>query len=145
MKKISFLLIAVMALFSGCTINEYNELIEFQKSYSIRANQWIEASDSDFGEYFYYQVRENALTNDVFNNGIMTGYLYYVHPQSKVTELHVLPFDNYFVDKHGNQWTEQVSCAFSPGYITFFLKYDDQILTTPSQDYTFQIRFLSSR
>ena len=145
MKKLSLLALMVIFL-GGCTEEHHNSystyVSDYQKNYTIRSNQWTKAIDDDFGVYFYYQIGDQNLTQDVFKYGIMTAYLYYVQPTSRVTELHLLPFDDYYIDKNGYKWTEQVSCSFSPGYITFFLKYDDQTHDTPSSDYTFQVRFL---
>ena len=142
MKK-SGLLALVLILLTGCVEkNEYYNVYDFQKNYTVKANDWVEASDEDFGVYFYCQIKEPALTYDVFNYGIMTAYMYYVQPQSRVTELYLLPFDDYFVDSYGYRWSEQVSCSFSPGYITFILKYDEQTHFKPSLNYEFQVRFL---
>jgi hypothetical protein len=133
----------VLVLFAGCTEEYYETYVnDYQKNYTVNRNQWIKASDDDLGVYFYCQIKEPNLTYDVFDYGIMMAYLRYVQPTSKVTELHLLPFDDFFVDGDA-QWTEQVSCAFSPGYVTFFLKYDDQTDIDPFWDsYDFQVRFL---
>ena len=138
------LLALVIILFTGCETKEVYEtyVSDYQKNYTVQSHQWKKAADEDFGVYFYYQIEDKNLTYEVFNYGIMMGYLYYVQPASKVTELYLLPFDDYFIDEDGYKWTEQVTCSFSPGYITFILKYDDQTHDAPSLDYTFQVRFM---
>lgn len=141
MKKLG-LLGLILIFFAGCTTEEYYNVVNVQKRYKVNRNQWVQASDEDFGTYFYCQIREPALTNDIFNNGVMMGYLYVVHSGSNVPGLYLLPFDDFF-KKNEFQWTEQVSCAFSPGYVTFMLKYDDQTLLDPFYDsYEFEVRFI---
>ena len=143
MRKLG-LLIVTLILLTACETKEYytTYVNDYQKNYTVRRNQWVKASDGDLGVYFYCQIADPNLTREVFDYGIMTAYLRYVQPDSNVPELHLLPFDDYFVD-NGAQWTEQVSCAFSPGYITFFLKYDDQTHLDPFWDsYDFQVRFM---
>ncbi|MDL2323026.1 hypothetical protein LJC52_03470 [Bacteroidales bacterium OttesenSCG-928-A17] len=148
MKKIA-LITLIGVLFAGCTTEEYYETYvnDYQKNYTIRSNPrqgeygWKLVSDEEYGVYYCCIIKDKNLTNEVFNYGIMTAYLRYVYPGEGV-DLHVLPFDDFYI-KDGNQWTEQVSCAFRPGEIVFMLKNDDQIDILPIREaYEFQVRFM---
>ncbi|GHT08007.1 hypothetical protein FACS189426_02600 [Bacteroidia bacterium] len=135
MKKIIFLACLILAV-SACTVNEAPEVNTFTETYTVSVNHWKLAQDDDFGDYYYYEFREPALTRDIYERGILNSYL-------KIGEsLYPLPFDDYWIDKD-YRWTEQVTCEFKPGYITFILRYNDYKLNEPPHyDYNFLVRFM---
>ena len=92
------------------------------KYYNIR--QWTLASN---GKYFFSVVNNDAITNNVFYNGVIVGYLVQNYETSR--EVHIpLPYDIYYnqVD-NGNttSWTETVSFDVVPGRITFYYEPSD--------------------
>jgi hypothetical protein len=135
MKKTA-LLIGIILAVSACTVNEAPEVNTFSETYTVAINHWKEAHDDALGDYFYYEFREPALTNEVYQYGILNAYL-------KINDsLYPLPFDDYWME-NGYRWTEQVTCEFRPGYITFILKYDDFDLNQPPHfDYHFLVRLM---
>ncbi|MDR3219507.1 MAG: hypothetical protein LBU22_11150 [Dysgonamonadaceae bacterium] len=134
MRKI-FLLTFLALGFFACTINEGPDVNVFSETYTVEKSHWNKASDEELGNYLWYEFDEPALTREVFNYGILNAYL-------KIGDkLYPLPFDDFYINNSG-QWTEQVSCEFRPGFITFIVKYDDQELVFPSSNYTFLVRLM---
>jgi hypothetical protein len=137
MRQITLLVLAVLA-FSACTVNESpTEVGVFSQTYTVEQNHWKLAHDNNLGDYFYYEFKEPALTRYIYDNGIMNAYL-------KIDDnLYPLPFDDYWMENSGYRWTEQVTCEFRPGYITFILKYNDYNLDEPPHfPYTFLLRLM---
>jgi hypothetical protein len=135
MKKAA-LLICIILAFSACTINEEPEVNIFTETYTVARNHWKLANDDALGEYYYYEFREPALTRYICENGILNAYL-------KIDDsLYPLPFDDYWIE-NSYRWTEQVTCEFKPGYITFILRYNDYKLDEPPHfDYNFLVRLM---
>jgi hypothetical protein len=136
MKKVA-LLICIILTASACTVNDApTEVNVFSETYTVAQNHWKVANDDNLGDYFYYEFHEPALSSYIYNNGIMNAYL-------KIDDaLYPLPFDDYWMDS-GYRWTEQVTCEFRPGYITFILRYNDYDLEQPPHfDYKFLVRFM---
>ncbi|MDR1762695.1 MAG: hypothetical protein LBR64_01885 [Dysgonamonadaceae bacterium] len=130
---------AVLAL-SSCTkyTDNYVEPEVFSKRFTVLRSDWSKSSD-DSGLYYYCQFRVPELTNEVYNYGALNAYL--VYSPENVEVLTPLPFNDYWVD-NGYMWTEQVTCEFSPGYVTFILKPSDHADAEPYYDYDFLVRFL---
>jgi len=116
MKKILFLLFAVMFIGSSCdnlpnaTYSEYITIYEDQW-------RWDDAED-----YFYCEVYIPELTKSVLKDGIITTF--YVATIGKTEVMYPLPYDYYAIDKAGYRWTEQSTCEIRPGYITFITKHN---------------------
>jgi hypothetical protein len=146
MRKLALLTLVVLA-FSSCEINEApDEVIvnTFTQTYTVTAESWNVGRDTS-GDYLYYEFREPALTPYIFNNGLMNAYL--VMGGAIADGLSPLPFDDFLIDDYGYHWTEQVTCEFRPGFITFILKADDQWLNASSLDpfyneHKFLVRFM---
>jgi hypothetical protein len=140
MKKLALSMLVVLA-FTSCEINEApDEVIvnTFTQTYTVTANSWKVSSD-DSGAYLYYEFREPALTPYIFNNGMMNAYLVIGDAISP------LPFDDFLIDDNYS-WTEQVTCEFKPGFITFILKADDHYNYMDSDpfypEHKFLVRFM---
>jgi hypothetical protein len=136
MKKIALLICIILAV-SACTVNdEPTEVNVFSEVYTVTKGHWTPAHDDALGDYLYYEFQEPALTNYIYNNGIMNAYL-------RIDDaLYPLPFDDYWME-NDYRWTEQVTCEFRPGYITFILKYNDfELNQLPHFDYNFLVRFM---
>lgn len=144
MKRILFVLSVVLSatlLFTACEKNEYN-INDLQVPFTVKNHQWTKEQDDVLGTYFYYEKEIPQLTREVVNHGMVMVYLKLV-TKNGVTEYHAMPFDDFFVDENNYKWTEQVSFAFSPGYVTVFMKYDDQTFDTPYyESYDFQVRMV---
>jgi hypothetical protein len=141
MKKLALLTLIVL-VFSSCEINEApDEVIvnTFTQTYTVTRNSWKVGHDSS-GDYLYYEFRESALTSYIFNNGIMSAYL--VMGDATKDGLTPLPFDDFLIDNNNYHWTEQVTCEFKPGLITFILKADDHFLEPFYDEHKFMVRFM---
>ena len=116
-------------------IEEYN-VNSFTRDYNVQTTHWQIGRDDESGVYYYYEFRETNLTQYIFDKGIMQAFL-------KVNDgnLSPLPFDDFWMEGD-YKWTEQVTCEFRPGYITFILKYNDHTLDPPYYNYEFRVRFL---
>ena len=147
LKKWTTLAVVSVALLSSCTTEENypTETVyvnSFSKDYTVLEGNWKVDKD-DSGEYFYCEFKEPNLTYDVYDYGVMQAFL--LMNGENITPL---PFNDYWwegTDYYtGYHWTEQVTCEFSPGYVTFILKYSDhEIKTQPSYNrYDFRVRFM---
>ena len=138
-KKLS-LLTLVLVLLAGCETKKFYETNVNSKTlnYVIKPNQWQESNDG--GIYYYCQIKESALTNEVMNYGIYTAYINLLIGGVEVFS--PLPFDDFFENTNNHRWTEQVTCEFSPGYITFILKYNDFEPAWPQDNYYFQVKLM---
>ncbi|MDR0865219.1 MAG: hypothetical protein LBO74_09870 [Candidatus Symbiothrix sp.] len=145
MKKITLILTAFLTLvLSSCTKDEYiTEVVEpytYTQRYTVTDNDWKEDFD-DSGRYYYCQIREPNLTNEVFDYGVMQAFLYYTQDGRNTAS--PLPFSDFIVDQYGYKWEEQLSVEFQPGYITFILKIDDHADSySLYPSYDFLVRFL---
>ena len=144
MKKYA-LLALIPFLFSAC-ITETKEVVEkvepytFTATYKIYANDMVVRTDVA-GIYFEYEFQEPALTNTVFDYGILQAFLYY-SKDGKDT-LCPLPFSDFLVDENGYQWEEHFTVEFQPGRIKFIQKISDHAMDPPvSSSYEVLVRFL---
>ena len=142
-KKWTAVALIMIAFLSSCTVKEiheeyYEEYVDsFTQSYTVHQGDWEIGRDDDSGLYLYCEFRESNLTQYIYENGIMQAFL--LMNDGNLTPL---PFDDFWVDGN-NKWTEQVTCEFRPGYVTFILKYSDHAIDEPPHyDYTFRVRFL---
>jgi hypothetical protein len=133
MKKLIFFALITLLSASSCAVED-DPVATFSQNYTVNKTHWKLAHD-DTGDYFYYEFKEPALTRYIYDNGIMNAYL-------QIDDgLNPLPFDDFLVDRTGYQWTEQLTCEFRPGYITFFFKSSNHNLN-PYYDYTFVVKFM---
>lgn len=149
MKYFRFLLLFPILFTSSCNKYYTEEVILNTETiyYTVLSKDWIlmdvppsssEDEDSQW-TYFYCEFREPVLTNKIFNSGMMDAYLTDGGDRSRITPL---PFDNFFrVPNGGFMWTEQVTCEFSPGRVTFIAKYNDFDMTFAPPTYTFMVRY----
>jgi len=114
--------------------------------YTVLSKDWVlmdvppTASDPDEDSqwtYFYSEFNEPLLTHYIFDFGMMNAYLTDGGNKSRITPL---PFDNFFRAPNDFMWTEQVTCEFSPGKITFIAKYNDFDMRFNPPTYTFMVR-----
>ena len=138
------LVLVMIAFLSSCTTEEnyYQEYYvdSYTQSYTVSKGNWNIGRDDDSGLYFYYEFSESNLTRYIYENGIMQAFLL-----MNGENLTPLPFNDYWIDEYNPDymWTEQVTCEFRPGYVTFILKYSDHDIDEPPHyDYTFRVRFM---
>jgi hypothetical protein len=139
-KKWKSTLLVMIAFFSSCTINEIHEEYVncLTMNYTVYKKDWKVEADAVSGDYYYYTFKEKDLTPYIFDRGIMQAFL--LMPDDNLTPL---PFNDYWVDIDGYMWTEQVTCEFKPGYVTFIVKSSDHLLIPPHFDfYDFNVRLM---
>ena len=116
------------------------------KEYVVYSEDWKlfdvppvgnEPEDSNW-TYFYFDFREPALTNQIFNQGMMNAFLI---TSDRPRVYAPLPFDDYFKEGGIIGRTEHVTCEFSLQNIRFIVKYNDFYVKRPPMDYTFMVRF----
>jgi len=102
------------------------------KYYTI--SRWALAAE---GTYFFAEVSSPAITNNVFLNGVVMGYL--VQNYDEPSEVHIpLPYEMFYNEYNENgyleQWTETVSFDIMPGSIAFYYEPSDFFtgITPPS-------------
>ena len=117
-KKCTAILVVIIGFLTSCQYNDETEV--FTRDYTVNPRDWNVGTDDESGDYFYYEFRESNLTQRIYNNGIMQAFL--LMNDGNLTPL---PFNDYWVDETGYKWTEQVTCEFRPGFVTFILKYSD--------------------
>ena len=144
MKKIIFLAL-IAFIFASC-ITETQQVVErvdpytFTEVYRIYAEDMQDRTDLA-GIYFEYAFSEPALTNEVFNYGVLQAFLYYT--KDGKTTLCPLPFSDFLVDTNGYQWEEQFTVEFQVGMIKFIQKISDHAAELPVADYyDVLVRFL---
>jgi len=106
------------------------------KYYTV--SRWALAAN---GRYFFHEMANPAITNYVFDKGVVTGYLVYNFNQNN--EYHVpLPFDIYYNEYQNGiltQWTETVSFDIMPGLITFYYEPSDFFTGVTPPSCTFKV------
>jgi len=145
LKKCTIAAVALIALLSSCQTNdpiqndppvEYYANI-FTQDYIVKQNDWKMGTDDASGMYYYCEFRESNLTQYIYDNGIMQAFLY-----TNNGNISPLPFNDYWTDN--GMYTEQITCEFVPGYITFIVKASDHDANfLPSySEYDFNVRFM---
>ena len=149
MKSFRFILLIPVLLVASCNNKTYYEELYVDvdtKYYTVSPRSWsledfrpnpFDPEDSNC-TYFYCDIVEPALTNYIFNNGIMTAYL----TDKDGRSITPLPFDNYFLDSSGYKWTEQITCEFAPQRVSFIVKYNDFEIGMLPPECTFMVRFM---
>ena len=138
MKKVAFIGLLVL-LFNSCEEDKVIAPNEFSEVYRIYAED-MHIREDITGKQYYYLLDEPALTNYIFDKGIMQAFLYY--KMDGQDTMSPLPFSD-FVVENGYKREEQLTVEFQPGYITFILKIDDHSVIKPASEYyDFRVRFL---
>jgi len=113
----------------------------YTQDYTVLTADWKVGTDDSSGVYLWREFNEPNLTQEVYDYGNMQAFLW-----MNGDNITPLPFDDFWVDPDtGYMWTEQVTCEFQPGYVTFILKYNDHAdpkQFQPSYNrYDFRVRF----
>ena len=141
MEKSKIIMVVMIVFLASCQkkttiIEEYN-VNTFTRDFNVKKDHWYTGKDDESGIYFYYEFPEANLTQTVYKSGIMQAFI--ILNDNNICPL---PFDDFWIDDNNYRWTEQVTCEFRPGFVTFILKYDDHALEKPYYDYDFKIRFM---
>jgi len=111
----------------------------FTQDYTVFQKDWsIETYDDESGMYYYYEFNEPYLTSYIYNNGVMQAFLY-----TGNGNISPLPFNDYWIDSTGYMYTEQITCEFRPGVVSFIVKASDHAQVLPHYPrYDFRVRFV---
>jgi len=127
--------VVMVALFTACQNDPTNF---FTQDYTVTQNDWQVSNDAS-GMYYFCQIREPKLTQSVYNKGLMQAFLYTTDNGYNISPL---PFNDYWIDDTGYMYTEQITCEFLPGYITFIVKSSDHAQVLPYYGkYDFKVQF----
>jgi len=139
-RKLTVIAVVMIAFLTSCQKNDppQDYLNLYTQDYSVFQKDWNVGDDDESGMYYYYEFKESNLTQYIYNNGVMQAFL--VTNNGNISPL---PFNDYWVDNTGYMSTEQITCEFRPGYVTFIVKasdHDPHFL--PYYDaYDFKVRF----
>ena len=104
-------------------------------------NDWKMVDDDDW-YLFEYRFSFPELSNFVFNDGAVIGYLvqHIRYGGGSPVRTHcLLPYTVYGEDDDGYPYSENYSCELRPGYINFTVKYSDYVPHIKPPDRTFRI------
>ena len=142
-KKCTAIAVVSIVLLSSCT-KEYiypTEVVNveiFSKDYVVK--RWDKGDDDVSGMYWYCEFKEPKLTSYIYDNGTMQAFLLVNNDN-----MSPLPFNDYWIDGDDPNimWTEQITCEFLPGVITFIVKSSDHANIPPHyKEYLFNVRFM---
>ncbi len=143
MKKILLcFLIALMV--SSCGTEEYYYTADtFEISYTVeqnpaRPNHW-ELYDGEDGLYYFCEFKEPALDWEMYANGSFVGYI--VKNLSVGETLTPLPYTEYGMASDGYRWSEQYTCEFRQGYITFIYRVNDFDMSFVPEGAVFAVKY----
>ena len=138
LRKCTLAAVVMIALLTSCQTNDPANF--FTRDYTVTSSDWkMEKNDDASGMYYYCEFKEPNLTQNVYDNGVMQAFLY-----TKNGNISPLPFNDYWINNStGYMSTEQITCEFVPGYITFIVKASDHDENFPPSydEYDFRVRF----
>jgi len=141
-KKLTVLVLVMIAFLSSCQKNDpvQNYTNYYAQDYTVKQGDWKKGSDDKSGMYYYCVFQESNLTQYIYNNGVMQAFLY-----TNNGNISPLPFNDYWIeDTTGYMYTEQITCEFVPGYITFIVKASDhnENFLPSYSEYDFTVRLM---
>ena len=113
LKKWTILLFIMIGFLSSCQKDE-EYMNSFTQDYTVYSRDWSIGEDDVSGIYYYCEIPESNLTQYIYNNGVMQAFLIMGYGN-----ISPLPFNDYWRDENDYMWTEQVTCEFFPGTVTF--------------------------
>jgi hypothetical protein len=114
--------------------------------YTVNKDSWhLVGGKDELNSYYEYVFKnEPAITNFIYEQGIVLGYLV-VNPGAKDEVLRPLP-DSFPYGEDTNQgenlWTEIITYDYMPGSIAFYVRYSDFYTATPPPTLKFRISML---
>lgn len=124
MKKNLFLLLSVFVLTSCEETSE--EIGWFQEVYEVKSRDWIFVQNpgGDEGSYNYFEFPERAITNYVYNNGVIIVYLIQNPGGANETQTPIA-FGRPKLNDSNQSWIDFISYDYKPGSIAFYYESDD--------------------
>lgn len=137
MKKTLFAFILLCVLTACEDYRDYDvEGCTHVHEFTVRQNDWKRAVD-DTGVYYYCTFREKHLPGSIYDRAVLQAYYKFDGRTA------LLPFEDFWIDQRGNEYTEHFTAEFEPGYVTFIFKCSDHSDTLPFYpSYTFEVRFV---
>jgi hypothetical protein len=111
--------------------------LTYTGDFKIYPDKWEQGEDMT-GTYYYCEIREPELTQDVLEYGIMQAFYCYTLPDDNTERYALLPYEDYWA----NHYTEYFTVEFSQGFITFLYKTNEATISPPENPYDFRVRFL---
>jgi len=141
LKKCTLAAVVMIALLTSCQTNDptvENYTNFFTRDYAVTQSDWsMETIDDVSGMYYYCEFSEPNLTQYIYDNGVMQAFLY-----TNNGNISPLPFNDYWVDSTNYMYTEQITCEFRPGVVSFIVKASDHAQILPYyKEYDFRVRF----
>lgn len=107
---------------------------------TVNSNDWQLIDNVDGNPCYMYEFSWDELTENVYKNGIVIGYLYTT--VGSVETLTPLPYVLHRLDSEGNQWTETYTYDYNPGYVAFYATFSDFYVDEKPGDLKFKISIL---
>ncbi len=146
MKKLLALLMACVALIScegpmgpqGPMGEPGEGTYWFNQDFIVEPTGWTVSTDENgMNTLFYCEVEFNELTTDIFKDGLVSGYL--IQENGTATPLpSTFYYEEKIDDENIERWSEHYTFECKPGWITFFVQYDDFKAIEPGEK-TFRI------
>jgi len=138
-KKFTAILVVAIAFLSSCQKNDPVSVNTYSQDFTVNQKDWQVGTDDVSGMYYYFEFKVPNLTQYIYNNGTMQAFLY-----TNNGNVSPLPFNDYWIeDGTGYMYTEQITCEFVPGYVTFIIKSSDHQAILPHyNNYDFNVRFM---
>jgi len=168
MKKIIFLLSAVLWLFASCEGPAGRDGIDgldgidgrngtngrdgtdgrdgvgmywFIKNYTVNTSQWqLIGKANELGSYYQASISVPELDRDIYENGNVFCYMFQRSNGVEVQTL--LPFTVPYGESKANSdylWTETYACDFSVGVVMFYVNYSDFVTNIRPPTTTFRV------
>jgi len=104
--------------------------------FTIKEDDWL-IQDDGGGPYFYCERKISNLTEDIYEYKIVAAYMFLYNTDFE--EQTPLPYPVPFEDGPNDRWQEYYSYAFTPGYITFFIRYNDFNMSLPPKGQEYKV------
>ena len=91
-------------------------------TFTVKSEDWQLIGEGN-NQYYFYEFPWEELTENVYENGVVMGYLFTV--VGDVETMTPLPYVMHRQDNQGYQWTETYTYDFNPGYVAFYATYSD--------------------
>ncbi len=109
------------------------------REFIVKPDGWsIYTDEYDMNTLFYCEVEFKELTADIVEDGLVSGYL--IQENGSITPLPAIFYVEEKIDEENIiKWSEQYTFECKPGWITFFMQYDDFSTKLPANPKTFRI------
>ena len=132
MRNLLMILFASLVLVSCDNAYSYPEELTTKQvfNFEVRASDWVEkVDDSGLNRVYSCRFNVNGLSNYVFNNGVVMGYIDYSNYQQ------TLPFTRYFENTLNQRWSRTIDFDYSATDVTFYVTNSDFAQDPPEKMY----------